>query len=548
MSSNTPHHQYKELPGSERKPVAGARHLGPVDANEVVEVSLYLQDPASGALKSNVHQQIRGYTPPLSREEYASLHSASPADIAKVEQFAQEHGLTVVETHPVARRIVLSGTVQAVSAAFGTQLQRYEVSGKTFRGRTGALHLPAELDGIVVSVLGLDDRPQASTHLRYFNPERVSNAQAAAASVSYTPPQLAQLYNFPSDLNGQGECIAIIELGGGYQQSDLTTYFQQLHIATPQVVSVSVDGAKNQPGKDPNGADGEVELDIEVAGAIAPAARIAVYFAPNTDRGFIDAITQAIHDTINRPSVISISWGSAENAWSAQAIQTMDQAFQSAVTLGVTVCVAAGDNGSSDGVSDGLAHVDFPASDPYVLGCGGTSLRGTNKQITSEVVWNDATDSATGGGVSDNFALPSWQTGVNVPPSANANKHVGRGVPDVAGDADPQTGYQIMVDGQSTVIGGTSAVAPLWAGLVALLNQQQKRPVGFLNAILYQNYQVLRQQNALSDITSGNNGAYSAKAGWNACSGLGTPRGTQLATALAALLSEPSSRQEGLPR
>ncbi len=545
MSSNTPHHQYKELPGSERKPVAGARHLGPVDANEVVEVSLYLRDPASGALKSNVHQQIQSHTPPISREEYASLHSASSADIASIEQFAREHGLTVVETHPVARRIVLSGTAQAISAAFGTQLQRYEVSGKTFRGRTGTLQLPEELDGIVVSVLGLDDRPQASTHLRYYNPERVSNAQAT--NVSYTPTQLAQLYNFPRDLNGQGQCIAIIELGGGYQKSDLTTYFRQLNMAIPHVVSVSVDGAKNRPGADPNGADGEVELDIEVAGAIAPAARIAVYFAPNTDRGFVDAITQAIHDTTNRPSVISISWGSAESNWSAQAIQTMDQAFQSAVTLGVTVCVAAGDNGSSDGVSDGQAHVDFPASDPYVLGCGGTSLRATNNQIASEVVWNDATDSATGGGVSDNFALPSWQSGVNVPPSANPNKHVGRGVPDVAGDADPQTGYQIMVDGQSTVIGGTSAVAPLWAGLVALLNQHLKRPVGFLNATLYQNYQVLCQQNALSDITSGNNGAYSAKTGWDACSGLGTPRGTQLATVLASLLPQSSIQQEGLP-
>jgi kumamolisin len=535
--TNSSHHQYRELPGSSRRPLPGARQVGPIDPNETVEVSLYLRDPAEGEL----HKQLQGQAPRLSREEYASKHGAAPTDVAKVTQFAQEHHLTVVSVNAPSRLIVLSGPVAAMNAAFRTKLQRYEYdSGRTYRGRTGALEVPAELAQIVVSVLGLDDRPQAHFRLRYYDPA----ARPQAVSTSYDPPTLSRLYNFPSNVNGQGQCIGIIELGGGYSTTDMTNYFQQLSIPLPQIVSVPVDGANNQPTGDPNSADGEVELDIEVAGAIAPGARVAVYFAPNTDRGFVDAITTAIHDTTNKPSVISISWGSPEDQWTDQARTTMDQAFQAAASLGITVCAAAGDNGSSDGTSDGQAHVDFPASDPYVLGCGGTHLEASNNQITREVVWNDGPNSATGGGVSEVFALPAWQQSVHVPPSVNSDKHVGRGVPDIAGDADPATGYQVLIDGQNTVIGGTSAVAPLWSALIALINQQLGQSVGYLNPVLYQNYQSLQQSNAFRSITQGNNGAYSAGPGWNACAGLGTPHGTNLANALSTLLHHQQVSQQ----
>jgi kumamolisin len=214
-------------------------------------------------------------------------------------------------------------------------------------------------------------------------------------------------------------------------------------------------------------------------------------------------------------------------------MQAMDQAFQAAAAMGVTVCVASGDNGSADSVTDGLAHVDFPASSPYALGCGGTRLEAANNQPTSETVWNESANSATGGGISDFFDLPTWQANAKVPPSVNANHRVGRGVPDVAGDADPQTGYSVYVDGQSAVFGGTSAVAPLWAGLIALINQQRGQSVGYLNPTLYQNYAQLVQANALRDVTTGNNGAYSAAPGWDACSGVGTPDGTKLRDALS---------------
>src|SRR6202167_5643810 len=164
-----------------------------------------------------------------------------------------------------------------------------------------------------------------------------------------------------------GRVRRAIELGGGYRPTDLTTYFSGLGVPLPKVSTISVDHGKNHPTGDSNGPDGEVMLDIEVAGAIAPAAQIAVYFAPNTDQGFLDAVTTAIHDTTNKPSVISISWGGPESSWTAQSMTAMDEAFQAAATMGITVCVAAGDNGSSDGVTDGADHVDFPASSPHAL-------------------------------------------------------------------------------------------------------------------------------------------------------------------------------------
>ena len=336
------------------------------------------------------------------------------------------------------------------------------------------------------------------------------------------------MYDFP-DGTGQGECIALIELGGGYRPADLAAYFANLQIATPPKVStISVDHGTNQPTGDPGGDDGEVMLDIEVAGAIAPGANIAVYFAPNTDAGFLDAVTTAIHDTTNRPSVISISWGSAELNWTDQTMTAFDEAFQAAATMGITVCVASGDDGSSDGVSDGADHVNFPASSPYALACGGTHMEAANGTIGSETVWNDgANGGASGGGVSTFFALPAWQNGMEVTRAGNARSALAmRGVPDVSGDADPETGYDIRVDGQETVVGGTSAVAPLWAGLIARINAVKGTSVGYINPRLYQNVA------SLDDITNGNNGDFFASPGWDACTGLGSPDGRKVQVAL----------------
>ena len=263
--------------------------------------------------------------------------------------------------------------------AFETKLDRYQHEGHQYRARTGAIKLPSELAPSVEAVLGLDNRLQAKPHFRVHGAG--SPGAAKAAGVSYTPRQVAELYQFPLDVDGSGETIGIVELGGGYKLANLKKYFSSSGAGEPAVVSVLVDHAKNAP-TNANSADGEVQLDIEVVGSVAPGAKIAVYFAPNTSQGFQDALTTAIHDATNKPSVISISWGSAESTWTAQAMTAFDSAAQDAAALGVTICAASGDSGSSDGESDGSNHVDFPASSPHILACGGTSLESAKGKIT----------------------------------------------------------------------------------------------------------------------------------------------------------------------
>jgi kumamolisin len=505
------------LLGSHRHDAPPRERVGETSPDTPVTVTVYLRGSEAGPGR-------------LTREQYASAYGASDADVEAVRSFAAQNGLTVGEVDQGRRSVTLSGTVAAMGDAFGVTLGDYRsMTGARFHAPEGDLSIPADLNGVVTGVFGLDQRPQAQPH---FRPRSVSSA-------TYTPLQVAAAYDFPSAVDGTGQCAAIIELGGGFQESDLDAYFGNLGIPTPTVEAVSVLNGQNQPG-DPNGPDGEVMLDIEVLGAVAPGTSIAVYFAPNTDQGFIDAVTTAIHDATRQPSVVSISWGGPESMWAPVAMQQMEQAFQAAAAMGVTVTVAAGDNGSSDGLSDGMAHVDFPASAPHALACGGTRLELNNGQISSETVWNDSPGSdAGGGGISAVFPVPDYQQNANIPPSANPTHNVGRGVPDVCGDADPDTGYAVRVDGETLTVGGTSAVAPLWAGLTALLNQSLGEPVGFLQPFLYSPAGIA----ALHDITSGNNGAYSAQTGWDACTGLGSPDGAEILAGLqqAAPASAPAA-------
>jgi len=516
------------VPGSERESIAGARSIGPVAPHERIEVSVLVRPkPGARAPEETLGDQLLRDRSYPSRDSYAAAHGAAAEDLAKVAAFAHAHALVVVESNAARRTVVLSGTATQMAAAFDVRLHQYEHDQGTYRGRSGPISVPADLAGIVEGVFGLDDRPQATPHFQILEP--TSGAIVArAATASFTPPQLAKLYDFPTGADGSGECIGIVELGGGFRPADLKTYFTALKLPVPTVKAVSVDGGRNAPST-ADSADGEVMLDIEVAAALAPKATIVVYFAPNTSKGFLDAITTAVHDATNKPSVLSISWGASESTWTAQAMTQFDQAFRDAAAMGVTVCCAAGDNGSSDAVKDGKPHVDFPASSPYALGCGGTKLTASGSAITNEVVWNEnAKTSATGGGVSAFFALPTWQKKAKVPALAGGGK-AGRGVPDVAGDADPNTGYQVRVDGKNLVIGGTSAVAPLWAGLVALCNQKLGRPIGYLNPLLYGS---LVGKGLFRDIREGNNGSYEARAGWDPCTGWGTPIGAKLLRAL----------------
>ena len=524
---------YVQIPGSERTVFPNVQKVSSVDPDEEILVTVLIRRPS---IDKGIEKTEEYYH--LSREEFVTAHGANPDDLKKVEKFAQSYDLNVKETNVAAGIMILSGTTVSFSKAFKVELANYEHPDFTYRGRTGHVHIPENLADIIEAVLGLDNRPQTSPHFR-LPKESEKFARSNESRVSYTPPEVAKLYNFPSDINCVDQCIGIIELDGGYRSADLQAYFTRLQVPKPKITDVSIDGAKNEPTGDPNGPDGEVVLDIEVASSVAPGAHIAVYFAPNTDAGFLNAITTAIHDTQNRPSVISISWGNSESKWTLQAMQAMNRAFQDAATLGVTICCASGDNGSSDGVTDGLFHVDFPASSPYALACGATRLEGSDHIITKEVVWNEGRNSATGGGVSDVFDLPSWQANTHIPPSANQGGKIGRGVPDVAGNADPSTGYQVLVDGQQFVIGGTSAVAPLWAGLIAIINQKLGNSVGFINPILYS---LPLQDSAFHDITSGNNannqdGPYEAKTGWDPCTGLGSPNGDELLNKLSKLHS-----------
>jgi kumamolisin len=513
--------------GSDRSALEGAAVLGPVSPDERVTVSVVVRrradaEPFDAAAHAAVPAAARTY---WTRAGFAAARGADPDDLAQIERFAASYGLTVVESSPQRRTVRLEGRARAACAAFNVELNRYDHPTGGFRGRTGFVSVPGELAPLVVGVFGLDDRAQTSPQFRIADP--------ALVTASYTPDEVATLYRFPTGVKGEGECVALIELGGGYRQTDLDSYFARLNLTPPTVITVPVDGATNAPTGEADGPDGEVMLDIEIVGVIAPAARIAVFFAPNTDQGFIDAVTSAVHDQTNRPSVISISWGGPESSWTGQAQAALDQAFADAAALGVTVCVASGDNGAGDGVNDGHPHVDFPASSPHALTCGGTRLQQTGSGTISETVWNSG-GGATGGGISNTFPVPDWQTAAGVPPSNDPGHHIGRGVPDVAANADPTTGYQIEVDGEQTTIGGTSASAPLWAALTALLNQTLRHPVGYLNPALYT---IPPNMNALNDITTGNNTlnntpGYTAGPGWDACTGLGTPNGQALEQAL----------------
>ena len=556
------------VPGSERKLLPGAKIVGTVDPNQRIEITIQLRRRAGADLEQSVNQMAaqpldaRQY---LTREQLAEKGGADSSDIAAIDAFAHQHNLTVSEVSVPRRTVKLSGSVSDLSSAFGVKLKRYQAGAVTYRGRTGSIYVPSDLAGIVERVLGLDDRPVVTPHyriqsgtwgtgrksqkLRRKNSRKLTASQSASPR-SFTPPEVAKLYNFPGGVTGQGQTIALIELndvdkngtstGVGYSKSDLDAFFAGLSLSTPNVTAVGVDGGANVPGPDPDG-DGEVTLDIEVAGSIAPGASIAVYFGTNTTDGFIQALTTAIHDDVRKPSIISISWGGPEESSAQQLLTGIDQALQEATLLGVTVCAAAGDDGSADMQEtawDHQPHADFPASNPYALACGGTTLEATTGGIR-ETVWNDGPKGgATGGGVSNVFAKPAYQASINVP--APAKSTGGRGVPDVSGNADPDTGYEIVLDGKAAVIGGTSAVAPLWASLVALLNQQRanqaKQPVGFLNPLLYG---TAASANAFHDVSTGNNdvygdlqGKYPSGKGWDACTGLGTPDGTALSTAL----------------
>ena len=350
-----------------------------------------------------------------------------------------------------------------------------------------------------------------------------ARAAHAANTTTWSVPALAAAYNWPTSLAGGG-IIAIVELGGGWVQSDMDAFFQSINQPSPSITDVSVDGTQNSPNQSVGSQDDpdyEVALDIQVAAAsyyaaTGKAATIRMYWSQD----IASAVEKATTDAVD---VISISWGADEATWGTTAAQQMESAAEAATAAGIVVFAAAGDNDSSDGGST-PANVDCPASCPHVIGCGGTL-----KTKTSETVWNDnpgqSDGEGTGGGYSTVFPVQSWQIGAPAAPSSAPGS--GRMVPDVAADADPNSGYQIYVHGASTVVGGTSAVAPLYAGLFASFGTK----LGFVTPTLWQN------QSDFTDITQGSNGEYDAAVGPDPCSGIGVPVGNKIAALFNATAS-----------
>lgn len=524
------------VPGSERRAVRGATRIGPARPDERIEVTIHVRRKkplSASAVDGHDLPARRTY---LTHSQLDAAHGADPADIAKVEAFARQSGLSVVDSSAARRSIILSGTVAEFSKAFNVVLEEWHHASGSYRGRTGAVRIPSYLEGIVSGVFGLDNRPFAKPHFRRFKGQTNS-----AQFNGYPATQVAKFYNFPTGVDGTGQVIGIVELGGGYRAQDLAAYFKQIGLPAPHVTAVPVDKGRNAPSN-VESADAEVMLDIEVAASIAPGANIVVYFAAGaSDRDFLDAITEAVHDEVNNPSVISISWGGPEASATASFQSEFDQVLQSAAALGITVTVASGDSGAADegpNEWDNLTHADFPASSPFALACGATTIRVSGEQIAAESVWNQhAADTqedsfgSSGGGISDFFPVPSYQSAIQLPVDVSTGK-IGRGVPDVSGNGDPASGYLVRVDGQEFPIGGTSAVAPIWAGLIALVNQKLERRAGFINPLLYANASAFR------DITVGDNKVgspplgYSAAPGWDACTGLGSPDGVKLLAVL----------------
>ncbi len=483
----------------------------------------------------------------MTRDQLRREYGSDPSAIEKIEKFAADHQLVVTRDERASARLGLAGTAANVSAAFGVKLLDYShPKVGDFHARTGPVTLPADVADAITGVFGLNTNRVMH---RLPRPRQKVNALASMAKARpwFIPTELAGIYNFP-DADASKECIGLLEFGGGVETSDVTAYFQKIGVPAPNIQIVAVDGVGTDPTADPD-STGEVMLDVDVAGALAGGAKIAVYFSTFDEKGLVDILSAVINDEANDPGVLSVSWGWDENQpfngsnilWSAAAIDHVNHSLLAAAQLGITVCVSTGDDGSEAQVKDGNAHVNFPATSPYVLAVGGTTLharKGKNGQAAvTEAVWNDGPGSGTGGGVSDITPAPNWQEG-KVPRSINPGNFAGRAIPDVAANADPATGYLTMSGGQLGIVGGTSASAPLWGSLITRLNALLKGRVGNLNALLYG---TIGPAGVLRDITSGNNdtdglleGHFQAGPGWDACTGWGVPDGAKLLAALSS--------------
>jgi len=517
-------------------PNEGSLHKGATASDKVFEIQIYVAISEEGT--KALEQAKKGSDYHLTYDELVAVRGASQDHLNQVVAFASENNLEVKDVNAARRHVTVGGTAEAISNAFGVMLNDYSHQEGDYTTHDGHFQIPESLSDIVTSIVGTNTRiiaTRSAHNAKLVEPSATNSLPTHTGA--FSAMQVAEAYNFPTGLDGSGETIGIVELSGGYRDSDLDTYFQAAGISKPSFTAVG----PNNPGSlsNPDSADTEVALDLEVAGSVCPAADFVVYFSEKgaTQQGFLQVLETAVHDTTNKPSVISISWGGPEVQGDQTYADQFKEVCNDAVMLGITILISSGDSGSPNGLSGGQLAPSFPASVPNVLACGGTLLKASGSTIESEVVWGELAEGegASGGGVSILYPLPDYQTNSNVPVVPNSGfkpGYEGRGVPDIAGNGAPNSGYTIYVNGKYGVVGGTSAVAPLWAGLIILINQSTGKRAGFLNQKLYD----MAGTSSFRDITEGTNGIngslYNAGPGWDACTGLGSPDGTAILNAL----------------
>jgi kumamolisin len=534
--------------------MSGAQATGPTNAHTTLEVTVKIRRKA--ALPALEGRPAKAMT----RAEMAAKYGASDEDIKAAVKVFGEFGLKPVTTSAATCSVRLSGTVKQMEDAFQVKLFNYAFppgsSETPYRGRVGSIHIPVELKDIVTGVFGLDNRRVARRRRKHPAGGMVIPPHALAATQNswYIPSQLATHYNFPPG-DGAGETVAVFEFAGGYFPHDLKAFCNTVGVEMPTVKAISVDGTSTSTH---DGSEGETMLDVEVIAGVCPKAKIVAYFAQFSEDGWVAALDALMQDHANDPGVVSISWGSPEDdfqLWTAQAIDHINDSFQQATMMGITICIAGGDDGSSDGVSDGHAHPDFPSTSPFVLTVGGTTIP-VKGGTGPDVVWFEGTgmrdqnfkDGSTGGGVSEHFARRSWQNTINIP-SVNPGNFVGRIYPDIAANADWfASPYLLVVNGGSEPNGGTSAASPLVAALLTLINASRGagNRLGYVTPVLYQTIGTGASAATVgslgcTDVTIGNNitahvGGYTAGPGYDAVSGWGTPNGVKLAASLAKAL------------
>ena len=528
------------LAGSYRAEPQGAIYVGNVDPDERIVITVHLKRRSPDKFQPGSASDLARLSQPITRRALAAQRRRTHARAAaRIRKLAKANRVTVRSFDLAQRIVVLQPSAQTLAEVLGATLRIYDDGRDRFRARVGRLRIPKEIAPWTRAILGFDTRPFAARPVDF-----VRSLAGAGGGPGLWPTEVAALYGIPLDHDVSSVCVGIIALGGGYLASDLAKALAGMGRAAPIVVDKSavVDKPASQGASAPkNGnnfgggtvSDQEIALDLQILAGLLPKAKIVVYFAGNTTQSLVGAINQAIFDDVNRPQVLSVSWGSAETFWSDSARDAMQAVLADAKRLQVTVLFAAGDELATGGLTDGKAHVWFPASSPYALSCGGTlptpGAGGTG--VSAETVWNDGV-SGTGGGISDAFPVPAYQTGLVLPASVNDGA-MRRGVPDVAGAAAGTPGYRIVLNGAEVIKDGTSAVAPLWAGLIAIANAKRSTPLGFVNSALYANPALFRQ------IDQGNNRVggkgYDAGPGWNACTGLGVPNGADIIAALAAV-------------